>query len=253
MIIITILALIIVVAGLVFYFSSSIKLVPPVFIKGVVVTEKGTVIENVISSSAGQPMFLKVKKEGGILSGSEIKVIYHTNNTPCVKDAMSIKAGDNVEIHGVAVADDTVSTCGSSDYYIKSFFALDFFAGGSITGNSFKVNILDKHIDYQEFGPGNTNPVKNIEKSLSLVEFEDILKTIADSNIINLQSQDFEKEPMIPDQGRYLISLTYNGRKSTVQCAIAPPVGTEKNTVECQNRIDALRDKFNAILGVNIY
>jgi hypothetical protein len=35
-----------------------------------------------------------------------------------VKDAIYIKAGENVEIHGVAIADDTISTCGSSDYYI---------------------------------------------------------------------------------------------------------------------------------------
>ncbi len=114
--------LIFIIVGLVFYFSSPIKLVPPIFINGAVITEKGTVIENVISSSAGQPMFLKVKKEGGILSGSEIKIIYHTNDAPCLKDIIYIKAGEKVEIHGIVIADDTVSTCGSNDYYIKPYF-----------------------------------------------------------------------------------------------------------------------------------
>jgi hypothetical protein len=45
----------------VLYFYS-IKLVPPIFIKGSVVTEKGVVIENFVGNPLGDKMFLKVKK-----------------------------------------------------------------------------------------------------------------------------------------------------------------------------------------------
>ena len=129
--------MVIIVASLIFYFSSSIKLVPPILIKGAVVTEKGTVIENVINSSAGQPMFLKVKKEGGILSGSEFKVIYHANNIPCVKDAIYIKVGEKIEVHGLAIDDDTVSACESKDYYIKNLTtsAQDIVTNNGATAN----------------------------------------------------------------------------------------------------------------------
>ncbi|MEJ0010821.1 MAG: hypothetical protein WDN72_10365 [Alphaproteobacteria bacterium] len=100
-------------------FSGSVKLVPPVFIRGFVVTEQGTITENVINSFAGQPMFLKVKKAGGILSGSEVKVVYHANDRPCVKEAFHMQPGQKIEFHGIATDDDTVSACGSPDYYIR--------------------------------------------------------------------------------------------------------------------------------------
>jgi len=115
--------LIIIISGLIFYFSSSIKLVPPIFITGQVATENGIVLDNIKSiKSSDQGFYLKVKKEGGILSGSEIKIIYHTTGEKCanpIQSAFSIKEGDRVEILGVAVADDTISTCPSAGYYIK--------------------------------------------------------------------------------------------------------------------------------------
>ncbi len=233
----------------------------------------GTVVENIIEyAPVDGPAYLNVRTDDGV----QIRVTYSPGEAVCenmgmVSTGFSVKAGARVEVFAKAISEKELFICDSTAYYIKTIttagsqqnsgntqtqsatFVLDFFAGGSILGNSFKVKILDKHIDYQEFEPSNTNPVKNLERSLLSAEFEDILKTVAENNIANLQSQDFEKEPMIPDQGRYLISLTYNGHKNTIQCAISPPVGIEKKTAECQNRIDALRDKFNTILGVRIY
>ena len=92
---------------------------PPIFIKGTVVTQQGTVLENAFSSFPGQPMYLKVKNETDILRGSEIKVVYHSGKAPCAQEGMSIPLGAHVEVHGLAVADDTVTTCGSADYYLR--------------------------------------------------------------------------------------------------------------------------------------
>jgi hypothetical protein len=102
----------------VLYFYS-IKLVPPIFIKGSVVTEKGVVIENFVGNPLGDKMFLKVKKEGGVLSGSEIKVFYSSKNNKCAKNAVDIKTNDFIEVYGLAISDDTISVCGSEQYYIK--------------------------------------------------------------------------------------------------------------------------------------
>lgn len=109
--------------------SSFIKLNPPIFITGQVATESGMVLDNIKSiKSSDEGFYLKVKKKGGILSGSEIKIIYHTTGEKCanpIQDAFSIKQGDKVEVHGVAVADDTISTCSSTDYYIKILGSVD--------------------------------------------------------------------------------------------------------------------------------
>lgn len=257
--------------GFVFHFLSCIRLDSPQFVKGTLVTKRGIVTENMRNVSAGQPLFLKVRTADGGFGGSEIKVIYQTGNTQCSTETLHIQTGERMEIHGVAVSEDTVSTCGSHDYYIKpitmsnstqnsgndktqdTLFVLHFFAGGSITGNTFEVEILNTHITYNEFEPGNTTPVRHIERTLLPAEFEKIFTLVADTHFTDLQSQDFNKEPMIPDQGRYQASITYEERTHTMQCAISPPAGTEKRTLDCQIAMDTLRDTLNTILGVTIY
>ncbi|OGM57034.1 hypothetical protein A2955_03465 [Candidatus Woesebacteria bacterium RIFCSPLOWO2_01_FULL_37_19] len=128
-IVFSILALVIIAFAVNYLFSSSIKLNPPIFITGTIVTEKGTVIENVTKNiEVDAPAYLRVKKEGGILSGSEIKVVYHTGEAPCVnpiQSAFDIRKGNTIEVRGVATADDTISTCESKDYYIKILGAAD--------------------------------------------------------------------------------------------------------------------------------
>lgn len=103
--------------------TSSIPLNPPIFIDGSVVTEQGTVIENATElAKVDGPAYLRVKKEGGILSGSIIKVVYSPGEAECrnpISSALDIKEGDPIEIHGLAVSADTISTCESTEYYIK--------------------------------------------------------------------------------------------------------------------------------------
>jgi hypothetical protein len=64
-------------------------------------------------------MYLRVRKEGGILSGSEIKIIYHADNQPCASHAMSLIDGDLVVAHGLAVSDDAMSVCGSNEHLLR--------------------------------------------------------------------------------------------------------------------------------------
>ncbi|OGF68865.1 hypothetical protein A3H65_03605 [Candidatus Giovannonibacteria bacterium RIFCSPLOWO2_02_FULL_45_14] len=129
--------------------------------------------------------------------------------------------------------------------------ALDFFAGGSIFGSSFEVKISGAHITYRETTQGGAKEANKIERSLLPVELDGIRKTISDAGLINLQSQDFTKEPLVPDQASYRITVSLDGKENKINCGI-PPSGTEPTT-KCQKQIDKLRLKLNSILGVNIY
>lgn len=114
-----VLALAGVLAGLILYLNSSIQLVPPVFIPGGVVTVRGTVLGNVVNSYPDQPMFLRVRKDGGIMSGSEVRIIYHADNRPCAPQGMSIVEGETVIAHGLAVEETAVSVCGDGEYFLR--------------------------------------------------------------------------------------------------------------------------------------
>ncbi|OHB06465.1 MAG: hypothetical protein A3B22_01885 [Candidatus Zambryskibacteria bacterium RIFCSPLOWO2_01_FULL_47_33] len=83
------------------------------------------------------------------------------------------------------------------------------------------------------------------------VELDGIRKTISDVGLVNLQSQDFTKEPLVPDQASYRITVSLDDKENKISCGI-PPSGTEPTT-KCQKQIDKLRLKLNNILGVNIY
>ena len=129
-------------------------------------------------------------------------------------------------------------------------FSLDFFAGGSIFGSSFDVKISGATITYHETTQGGGKEVQKIERTLLPVELADIQKTVADAKLTTLQSQDFTKEPLVPDQASYRISVSLDGKENTIHCSI-PPSGTQP-TSSCQKQIDKLRLKLNSILKVNI-
>jgi hypothetical protein len=131
--------------------------------------------------------------------------------------------------------------------------SIDFFAGGSINGNSFKVTIVESSIDFQEFEFGNTNPIKHINRDLSPSEYDMLHRAIVTSTLFDVSSQDFTIEPRIPDQGLYTLTISYKGRQNTLECAIPPPPGAQSSVQECQNQIGKLQDMLNKILGVHIY
>jgi hypothetical protein len=130
-------------------------------------------------------------------------------------------------------------------------FSLDFFAGGSIFGSSFEVKIFGTNITYRETTQGGSKEVQKIERTLLPAELTDIQKVVADAKLTSLQSQDFTKDPLVPDQASYRISISLNEKQNTIHCGI-PPSGTQPST-NCQKQIDKLRLKLNSILGVNIY
>ncbi|MCI0680395.1 hypothetical protein L0Y41_03545, partial [bacterium] len=106
-------------------------------------------------------------------------------------------------------------------------------------------------IAYRETTQGGGKEVQKFERALSPTELIDIQKTIADTKLTTLQSQDFTKEPLVPDQASYRIVVSIDGKENTIHCGI-PPSGTQP-TSNCQKQIDKLRLKLNNMLGVNIY
>jgi hypothetical protein len=130
-------------------------------------------------------------------------------------------------------------------------FLLDFFAGGSIFGSSFEVKISGATVTYRETTQDGDKEVQKFERVLSPAEIADIQKIVADTKLISLQSQDFTKEPLVPDQAPYRITVSLDGKRNTIHCGI-PLSGTQPAN-NCQKQIDKLRLKLNSILGVNIY
>ncbi|MEK6984620.1 MAG: hypothetical protein AABX33_08655 [Nanoarchaeota archaeon] len=128
---------------------------------------------------------------------------------------------------------------------------LNFFAGGSIFGSSFEVNLSNDHITYIETVQGGTKEVKNIERKLLPIEIDEIVGVIIGSNLLNVPSQNFTKELSLPDQAYYRIYINLDEKKNTILCSI-PYTSTEASN-ECQKQIDKLRLALNKILGLKIY
>jgi len=267
---------ILILAGVVLYFASQ-KNTPTTnqsTNQNVVPTQKlsagndikivGTVIENITEYAlVDGPAYLNVRTDDGV----QIRVTYSPGEAECKNMGMSsfgfsVKSGARVEVYARAISEKELFTCDSTTYYIKNLTttnsqtqsaapALDFFAGGSIFGSSFEVKISGAHITYRETTQGDAKEANKIERSLLPVELDGIRKTISDAGLINLQSQDFTKEPLVPDQATYRITVSLDGKENKINCGI-PPSGTEPTT-KCQKQIDKLRLKLNSILGVNIY
>lgn len=123
-------------------------------------------------------------------------------------------------------------------------FTLDFFVGGNLD-RTVAIKIAGAHITYRETTDGDAKEVKKIKRLLSPTESDDIRKTIMDANLLSLKSQDFTREPLIPDQEYYRIFLSIDRKKNTIACGL-------ESTSECQRQIDKLRLMLNSILGVNI-
>ena len=127
-------------------------------------------------------------------------------------------------------------------------FNLDFSKRGTIFGSLFEIKITGNTFSFQETAFGKE--IKKFERSLLPEELVEIQNTITQSNLIDLASQDFTREPPLPDQPSYHIVVTLDRIENTVDCSV-PPSGTEPVT-DCQKQINKLRLKLNKILGVNI-
>lgn len=281
--IVVIVIVILILGGAVFYFPSQ-KTTPAAnqsANQNVVPTQKlstgsdikvvGTVVENITDyAPVDGPAYLNVRIDDGM----QIRVTYSPGEAECKNMGMastgfSVKTGVRVEVYAKAISNKELFTCDSTAYYIKTLtstsgpqnsgsnqaqsvaLALDFFAGGSIFGSSFGVKISGAHIIYQETTQDGAKEANKMERSLLPVELDGIRKTVSDVGLINLQSQDFTKEPLVPDQATYRITVLLDGKENKINCGI-PPSGTEPTT-KCQKQIDKLRLKLNSILGVNIY
>jgi hypothetical protein len=130
-------------------------------------------------------------------------------------------------------------------------FSLHFFTGGSIFGSSFEVKISGTNITYRESSQGVNKEIQKIERTLLPAELADIQKIVADAKLTSLQSQDFTKDPLVPDQASYRISISLNEKQNTIHCGI--PYSDTQPSTNCQKQIDKLRLILNSILGVNIY
>ena len=131
-------------------------------------------------------------------------------------------------------------------------FSLNFFAGGSIFGSSFEV-MIDKagHVLYRETTLGGTKEVRKFERDLTEQKFGSLRATIVEANLAALESQDFTKEPLAPDQAYYRIFLSMDRKEHSIRCSI--PLSGMRPETQCQKQIENVRLQLNKILGVEIY
>lgn len=131
-----------------------------------------------------------------------------------------------------------------------SSLELDFFAGGSIFGSSFQVRATRVGwIMYEERSNLPGEP-RRIERRLTQQDYQQLQNAIESMGLLTLPSQDFTREPLLPDQAYYQVRVGLAGQTNTFKCGI-PPSG-QPPTSDCQRRIDALRITLNQILGSNI-
>lgn len=137
-----------------------------------------------------------------------------------------------------------------STHQNSSPFSLDVSVGGSIFGMEFEINIIDNSVVYKEHKHFGGPVTKTIRRTLSKHDLDDILKTIESEQILTLRSQDFQKNPMLPDQAQYQVSLVMNGVKNDIVCAVAPDAAHA--TSPCSQVLDALVTTLNRVLGVEV-
>ena len=130
---------------------------------------------------------------------------------------------------------------------------LSFSVGGSITGPTFTVDVTDADVVYGEHDRKG-DLIKEIKKQLSPSDLDNLLQTLSDTDMLNLESQDFVADPMVPDEGIYNVHLTLKGMTNSVRCATYnASLDTTPTTQKCQTQMAKLVEVFNKMLGVNIY
>ncbi len=136
-------------------------------------------------------------------------------------------------------------------------FWFDFFAGGSITGKTFKINVSNSQIIYQEFDPGDAdNPTKKIERELLKSELDEIIDFVIKNNFININTQDLNKVFQGRDQGSYVVSLKLDGKSNKLQCVITPDQyldTLDPKSRDFQEKMNVLIGKLNKILEVKMH
>jgi len=141
----------------------------------------------------------------------------------------------------VTAVDDTES---------ESSFNLDLFSGGSLFGNTFEISIdSDSNLTYKETKFAGAEMVKFFNKKLTNDELNNLKSTIKESKLLTVESQNFTEKPLIPDQGRYRLTLSLNGEANEVECGIA----VNEPSIDCQKQIKHLINTLNSILNTNIY
>ncbi len=131
-------------------------------------------------------------------------------------------------------------------------FSLNFSLGGSIFGNSYAITITPTGaVTYREQSNQSSTPGQRWERNLTAAELQQVQTVISGANLINLPAQDYQREPLAPDQAEYRLTVMLNGKENSIRCGV--PLGYPSPFTACQQQIEKLRTILNQILGVNIH
>lgn len=129
-------------------------------------------------------------------------------------------------------------------------YDLTFVLGGSITGEDYTIRVTPNlRVSFRQVRPERSRPVRSVERALSSVEFQQIQAVIEHEKLFTLPSQDFAAEPLIPDQGSYLVTLRRGTKSHQIQCGLPRP---QRSLNQCQRQIGKLRELLDQVLGVTM-
>lgn len=130
-------------------------------------------------------------------------------------------------------------------------WSLDFTAGGSITGPTFRVIIsTDGHVSFQEKNK-KREIVKEFQRSFAPSQHSAIQATLVEQDLMHVESQDFTKGVRAKDGGRYAIILQIDDKEHRI--AVGMTYKEDSPPSDQERRLRALTKTLNEQLDVNIY
>lgn len=127
---------------------------------------------------------------------------------------------------------------------MKGEISMEFFFGGSISGNNYGIRIAKGILKYKETAGGGNKRLKAFERKLADDKIAQIISAVKASGIMDARNQDFSRHPMVPDEAYYTITMSLGRKKIAIECGQGQPDG--------QKAADELRQALNRILRLDI-
>jgi len=116
--------------------------------------------------------------------------------------------------------------------------------------NSYEIKVaVNGSASYRESIHAGQREISRFERLLTEKEREALRTTIRGQDLLTLPSQDFTKDPLLPDQAYYRVTVSLGGKENSFRCGMPLP---DASMSDCQQRLERLWMTLNNILAVEI-
>jgi len=128
---------------------------------------------------------------------------------------------------------------------------LKYFMGGSLFGDTHEIEIFRIGAAlYRNSQHAGKKEKSKITKRLSKGDLNRIYKLVTDEELLKVNSQDYKKQPLRPDQARYDIKLQVGKQVNAFSCGV--PVKYKASLNTCQVKSRKLGNLLTEILGIKL-